>query len=523
MFSTLRLSFTIKNTYRANSILYSISQIPIIRKFFTNEFYKIKALKVLANIISVIWEIGSTFIGKLLYFIFMISGAAVLYKNVVPNELFLHLLFFLTIIGAIINTFMFDPTRDKYYAMILLKMDARKYTISNYAYDMLKVVVGFAPFSIIFGLSSGLPLWQCVIIPFFVLAAKLISAALVIWRFEATGKAYSENKFESVKLISVFLLLALAYGLPAIGVYLPVSVLLPVMCISVIPAAFAVKKIIGFKQYHKMYKQLLTNSMLALASSSKLSKQLSQKSISADLAITSQKYGFEFLNELFIKRHRKILWGSSKRITLVCVFIIMATVLTLHFVPDLKPNLNKMLLTYLPYFVFIMYAINRGTGFTRALFMNCDHSLLTYSFYKKPVFVLKLFRIRLIEIIKVNLLPAIAIGAGLVAILYFSGGTDNAFNYFILFISIISLSVFFSVHYLTIYYLLQPYNAATEMKSGTYQIVLSTTYFICFLMMQLKLDTALFGLMTIIFCILYSIIACLLIFKLSPKTFKLRT
>ena len=33
------------------------------------------------------------------------------------------------------------------------------------------------------------------------------------------------------------------------------------------------------------------------------------------------------------------------------------------------------------------------------------------------------------------------------------------------------MSMFFSVHYLTIYYLLQPYNAGTEMKSGTYRIV----------------------------------------------------
>ncbi len=52
-------------------------------------------------------------------------------------------------------------------------------------------------------------------------------------------------------------------------------------------------------------------------------------------------------------------------------------------------------MVFLPYFAFIMYAINRGTGFTRALFMNCDHSLLTYSFYKKPDMVLTLFRIRL--------------------------------------------------------------------------------------------------------------------------------
>src|SRR5699024_1447920 len=72
--------------------------------------------------------------------------------------------------------------------------------------------------------------------------------------------------------------------------------------------------------------------------------------------------------------------------------------------PGARKEINEMVMTWLPYFTFIMYAVNRGTGFTKALFMNCDHSLLTYSFYKQPRFILKLFRIRLREIMKINAL-----------------------------------------------------------------------------------------------------------------------
>ena len=46
--------------------------------------------------------------------------------------------------------------------------------------------------------------------------------------------------------------------------------------------------------------------------------------------------------------------------------------------------------------------------------------------------VLKLFRIRLREIMKINLLPALVIGAGLAILLYASGGTDNPLNYVVL-------------------------------------------------------------------------------------------
>ena len=112
--------------------------------------------------------------------------------------------------------------------------------------------------------------------------------------------------------------------------------------------------------------------------------------------------------------------------------------------------------------------------------MNCDHSLLTYSFYKQPKFILRLFQIRLREIMKINAVPALVIGIGLALILYATGGTDNPLNYVVLIVSILCMSLFFSIHYLTIYYLLQPYNAGTELKSGTYKIILWVTYFICF-------------------------------------------
>ena len=31
------------------------------------------------------------------------------------------------------------------------------------------------------------------------------------------------------------------------------------------------------------------------------------------------------------------------------------------------------------------------------------------------------------------------------------------------------------------------------------------------------------GILTIVFCVLYSLIACVLVYKLAPKTFRLRT
>ena len=189
---------------------------------------------------------------------------------------------------------------------------------------------------------------------------------------------------------------------------------------------------------------------------------------------------------------------------------------------EFKNKTNEILMVYLPYFVFIMYCINRSSSVTQAMFMNCDHSMLTYRIYRTPKVILGIFKERLKTLITINLLPAVLIGGGLSLLLYLSGGTDNPLNYAILFISIIAMSIFFSVHYLVMYYLLQPYNVSTEMKSSTYKVVQGLTYIVSWYMIQIKMPIFGFGIATIVFCIAYSLISLFLAYKYAQKTFKLR-
>ena len=52
--------------------------------------------------------------------------------------------------------------------MILMRMDARKYTLANYGYAVLKTIVGFLPFSVLFGLWQGASSRPLSAYPFFV-------------------------------------------------------------------------------------------------------------------------------------------------------------------------------------------------------------------------------------------------------------------------------------------------------------------------------------------------------------------
>ena len=526
MARTLRITFSLRNTYRVNNILYALKQIPLVGRILPETLYQEPGLKILANIISVLWEIFAALIGKGAYFLILL-GAAALYPSPEKRALFLYLMVICTVLGGFVNTYMFNPTKDKYYALILLRMDARSYTLVNYGYALIKLAAAYLLFGLLLGGLVDLPVWQRVLLPLFAVGVKLFAAAYMLRDYEKTGNASNENKVGPLYWAALFLGLAAAFGLPPIRIFLPQAAGLIFVGLGAALGAFSAGRILRFAFYREMYQELLGDWMDQMdkggaSKTASAARKQSEKAISADTGITSSRNGFEYLNELFIKRHQRILWRAAEKIAFVCLILVLAALIALSLYPEVKAVVNELTMQFLPYFVFILYAINRGTGFTQALFINCDSSLLTYSFYKKPGQILKLFRIRLREIIKINLLPAFVIGAGLAVLLFASGGTDNPVNYAVLVVSVLCMSVFFSVHYLMIYYLLQPYTAGAEMKSGTYKIVMTVTYFVCYLMMRVQMPTLIFGLMTIVFCVAYSVIACVVVYRMAPKTFKLR-
>lgn len=525
MFKAFCISFSLKNTYRVNSIIYSIKQIPIIKKILPVSLYKNRVIKSIANILSAIWEILSTFLGKYLYLFILVSYLGNLFENAPQNRVFLHILFFLTLNGAYLNTYMFNPTNDKYYAMILMRMDAKAYTLSNYVYDMIKVFLGFLPFTILIGMANHVPLWLCILLPGYIVGAKVFTAWIFLYRYEKTGEYTNENLPPKFSWPLAGIILAISYGLPYLGITISIPVIAVLIILMIGLGIYGFLRIFRFDLYREMYQLLLAKKKDGMDFQmlvKQATEEQSRKIISQDSKITSNKKGFEYFNELFIKRHRKILWKSSNRITVICFMLVVGLLFVFQIKDETMAITNHLIMVFLPYFVFVMYYINRGNTFTRFLFMNCDHSMLTYSFYKKPSLILKLFQIRLREIIKINLLPALVIGFGLSVILYFSGGTDNSLYYAILPLSIIAMSILFSVHNLTCYYLLQPYNVNSEIKSSTYTIVSWVTYAISFVFLKVEMDTLLFGILMTSFCFLYCIVACVLVYQFAHKTFKIR-
>lgn len=522
MDKTLRIMLRLKSSYRINSILYGIGQFPVLGRFLPEGLYRMRLPKAAAAVLGAVWEVVLVFLGKALYFFTMVCGIGYLYRQADPRAVFLHILVLFTLMGSTLNNTMFDAGREQYYAILLMRMDAKRYTLLRYGYAMAKTVVGFLPFTLLLGTACGVPGWACVLAALAPAGVKTAVAALSLRCYQKTDRTLLEAGLGKVQWAVALAVLALAYGLPALGIALPVWLSEAAMAGMVAGGVCAVPYLARFGMYREMYQYLISKNMHQLDRAKEASRSYDRNTISADLSITSRKKGFEFLNELFVRRHRKILWRASLRIAVVCLVAVGAALIAVLVSRNAAAAASRILTQSLPYSVFIIYVLHRGSGFTRALFMNCDHSLLTYSFYKQPDMVLRLFTIRLREIVRINLPPALVLGMGLPAILCASDGTFRAAESALILVSLVGLSIFFSVHYLTLYYLLQPYNAGTEMKSSVYQLALSGTYLVCFFIMRLRVPTLVFGLGCILFCTLYCAVACVLVYRLAPRTFRLR-
>lgn len=523
MLRTFFITFMIKNTSRTNSIIYSIKRLPLIGKHITANLYKEGALKIIAGILSVLSGFLMAFVGKAIYMGLLFAFAAGFPVSVSDNAIFIHLFVFMTFTGVILNPYIFSADNNTCHCINLLDMDARKYAVSQFIFSLLKLVIGLLPFAIIFGRLLNVPLAVCVTMPLFVASAKITYVYTLIILYKKCKRIPYSSQKRSCRPIFGIIFFVAAYALPFINVTVNVSVyviLLVVLVAASVPGLVIIIKFDGYRTCYKVLIQEFRN-IFDLSAKESFIAASSRKYISDDITQTSDKTGFKYLNELFMKRHKRLLIKPILITTLICAAIFFIIICACFIYTPIKPNVNRTVIRVIPVFTFIMYIINKGTSYTQALFANCDHSLLTYSFYKTPSSILKLFKIRLWEIIKINILPAVVISFGMIMLLIVTGGTHMQY-YFLIPVSIIMMSIFFSVHFLTIYYLLQPYNIDTEIKSGTFQVVNFITYMFCYMFIQIHPNPFWFAIIMTAFCALYSVIACMLVYKFAARTFRIR-
>ena len=519
MFNILKMTYKIDMTYAINSFIYSIKHLPIFKDLFPdNSLYKSKKLKAVIRILGILLSSARVILYKILYFwtIYMIASYLTP-KNITTG--ILHIYFIFTTLGIIINNKILTTNTKKYFSIVLFNMDAKNFMKANFWSDR---IINFILHSICLWFLIKSP--SIFIFTIFMFLGRFLGERINLLYY----KKYKMPIIYNYTIYWTVLFLSLgACLLPLIDTQVSKEVVLVIDMIMIPIAIVCYYGLVKIDNYKLIYKRMNTK---VAALNSNQSKDYSRQAIvdikEKDKKIDEKKLkgkkGYDLFNTIFFERHKEILLRSAKWLAAISLLIIVVVGILMIASPTLQKSLNNFLLNNIAWFVIIMYFINRGAIITQAMFYNCDHSMLTFNFYRNPKVILNVFKTRLLTVSKVNLIPAVVIAIGLHILLYISGGTTNILDYISIPIFIIVLSIFFSIHYLVIYYLFQPYDKNMKMKSITYSIISAMTYIISYSLTDFRMSTTMFSILAIIATVTYSIIALVLVYKKSPQTFKIK-
>ena len=247
--------------------------------------------------------------------------------------------------------------------------------------------------------------------------------------------------------------------------------------------------------------------------------------------IFEEKQGYEYLNAIFFERHKRI-FSKPRKIKTVISFILMAAGIVAIFIfkagstakefnafaDDLWKAMDKII-TIL---VFIMYCITSGRNITKALFYNCDHSLLKYGYYRKPEAILKNFRIRLRFMLKNELPMVLVLCVGFVIDTFPLGKIDQWAKLLSIIGCIVLLSIFYSVMYLCMYYIFQPYTEGGKETGVGYSICKGVIYIASYSCLQIDTIPQYFVSIVLVVTVAGLIAGYALAYLMAPKHFVLK-
>ena len=557
-----------------NSLVFALKKTPLIGKIIPDRLYKTTFLKVIYWVLHVIREVFALFLTKmsgisLVYFsaltVTMLYKSADMLGTMSSQYLFgtFALLFFFVyaFFGLVLNVKIFEKTTEKDYLVFMIRMNAKKLNNTLFTYDLARMFIGYLMIGIIPAVF-GVPVWCWLGIPVLSVFIKLFGAGFLAFRYELKSRHHKLLKGSAagdfLKIVMIVVPIPPLFIMITGGYYVPAYILL---LISAVLTVFGILGLIELiKAGPDLHRRALHDGEILEKETVRAAKANTRsfKRIKAKGTVKGNKKGFEFLNALFVKRHFKMLAVKP----IVCALIILAvtllfTILTImeYYEQNGPENgLNMVLLnirnlilcrgyedplvTYVPdsaslffrnivqnhllAFVIPLAISDNSFKSTQAMYINCDNSLMTFSFFKQRKMIMKLFDIRLKQLVSFNVLPAIALAIGSNLILFATGGQDYPFQYLMTFVITICMSVIYSTYWLVIYYLFQPFTTTVSVKSGAYNAAYVCVSIILSVIVWFRADSLILAVILVAAAVLFVFFMRMLVSKKAPKTWKVK-
>lgn len=518
MFKTFFLSLKIDYFSAINSFLYSFGKIKFLDRLL-HSFYQKSGFKIFLSILSSILTLLSSVLSEAIYLFLIYSMSHYLSKEqTFPT--FLHIYFVFTMIGMFIHTSLLNIGNKHYTSICLLSMDAKDYLLShlfyhNFIHSFIQVVLLSRMIPNLHGNSFFI-----LLLPILSFLSKIVGEMINLKYYSRSKIKITENYF---LYFSIVISLCLVSFLPCFSLSIPSDFYTVITFFFFLLFLYSLFYLFSYRDYKTVVKEILHTRVLSTNHSfhTKDLVQIREKEKEISKDKLNHKKGYDRLNAIFFERHKNILLNSSIKISVFLIILGIIGIFYLKNNPEMIGKVSFFFHHYLGIFIFFMYFINRGGIITQAMFMNCDHAMLRYNFYRNPEVTISMYQKRVKTVTWINLIPAFVIG--ILLVLYGSFFTDfSSLSLLSLFLSSFVLSIFFSIFYLVTYYLFQPYNEEFRMVSFSYSLSHFMTYIVCFLLIKIPISIEGLLIGSSIFTALIILLSNYLIKNKSFYTFRIK-
>lgn len=533
MVETLRLTLCIEMSMNINSLLYFLKRVPLIRGFFKKigyEHYSVAkafvTVSIIYEIIKMICKVGTFLLCGIVLPLFFVSYQ---YEAIQIQDTYNHLYLSFYILLPYVVDRVLDPSPRKFICVKVMRMNAKNYMLADYLpQDILRLLIELVMFYFVakgFHLDTILILLLVVAKHFYAIAFE----ALHILRYEKTNKFF--HKRLTFVCIYMLVILAVGYTFSLLNLVLSISDLIMVLIamIGIVVGLLGGYYLLTYPFYDLAFQDALVLSELSIdkgkikADANFKTVKINEKEYSeAELMSSSyeDKSGYEYLNCIFFKRHKRVL-NRPIIVELVIIAMVLVTCVILVLVSkDVKAVFVGEVLKQFPAAIFICYLMSTGPKATKAMFYNCDISLLRYGFYRESGSVLATFSLRAKKVISSNLIPAVFLSLGLVVLELVTGGSGR--ELLPVGLLVVTMSIFFSVHNLVLYYLLQPYSTDLNVKNPLFTVINAVTYILSYVCFQMKSAPENFLFFTVLGTVIYIVLALIMVYKFAPRTFTVK-
>lgn len=522
-----------------NGIVYFFRKIPLIGKLLGDKyrFYELKeTVFFLYPLFALIWQIIKSAlclaiaIGMMVYaneFISKIFHAEEILASKIGvlslNEYTASLLVpcFIYLSFAIFRNMIVDNGNSIYELFTNFAFDAKEIAKAHLYYiPILRFVGRSLVFVFAFKFLADVPVIDSLAMSLAILMTELAASIFWLSYLKDKEKSILDNGFIQLAIgliLSLILYVCVSYfkipsRLTSFG-FLALSI------IAFIPAYNYMK---SFNSYGKIIEKAARKYQIALdtvADNAANSLKIKEKDLGKG-KVTGES--FAYLNQVFFLRHRRIIRKPiliKSMIILLISLVLSAYMYVKGF--DLKGNIDEISSFLIP---LAMYILLKQDNILRSMYLNCDKGLMPYGFYREGKNVLSMYKERFKSLLKIMTIPSLALGLSYLMLASFDG-TISLRQKALSLVFIALLALFFVSLPLMEYYLLSPFNQEGQ-KSGKAVILIDYLIYaaVFFILPQVtsKISYGVFLIAVSIFIISFVITSQILVYKLAPKTFKIR-